>query len=155
MLKLIREIKSKLGVLHFQRLRILETKWFSIFIHKIYKSDQDKYQHDHPYNFLSIILSGGYIEKSKKEYKRVLWWTYNKAERPHKLRLIKLPTITLVFTGQRFREWGFYTDRGFMTPDKRKKHEEFLKRAKNKKKLSIKEIIEKKKKCDEKKKKGG
>lgn len=121
---LIKEIKSQLGELHFQRYRIIETKWFNIYVHYIAKSDEDKHMHDHPWDFISIILWGGYAEILKK-----VWWkTTNEIEkieynvktykpisiihRPandfHQITLLK-PTFTLVFTGPRKRTWGYLT----------------------------------------------
>lgn len=45
---LIKEIKSKTGDLHFRRWRIIETPWFSIYVHGIYKADEEAHLHDHP-----------------------------------------------------------------------------------------------------------
>ncbi len=61
--KKIKEIKSKEGVLHFKRWRILYTPWFSINLHGIYKADEDKHLHNHPWNFIGIILRGCYTER--------------------------------------------------------------------------------------------
>ena len=62
MFKLVKEIRSKKGELHFKRWRILSTPWFNIFLHFINRADEDKDLHDHPWSFWSIILKGGYIE---------------------------------------------------------------------------------------------
>lgn len=59
---LVKEIKSRYGHVHFRRYRLLSTPWFSIYIHHILKSDEDKDPHDHPFNFSSLILSGAYQE---------------------------------------------------------------------------------------------
>ena len=40
-MKLIKEIKSKSGEVHFRRWEILKTRWGSIWLHAIYKADQD------------------------------------------------------------------------------------------------------------------
>lgn len=60
---LIKEIKSKLGILHFQRWRIVQTPWFSIYIHRIFREDEDQHCHSHPWSFVSFILNGSYTEK--------------------------------------------------------------------------------------------
>jgi hypothetical protein len=60
----VKEIRSKEGELHFQRFALIETSRFSIYIHKIFKADQDLHLHSHPWNFKSIILRGSYIEES-------------------------------------------------------------------------------------------
>ncbi len=38
---LVKEIKSKAGELHFRRWRLLQLPFFAIYIHGIYKSDED------------------------------------------------------------------------------------------------------------------
>ncbi len=67
MFKLIKEIKSKEGVLHFRRWNILTVSNrfinFSIYLHGIYKEDQDPHLHNHPWNIATIILWGSYIEE--------------------------------------------------------------------------------------------
>lgn len=60
---LAKEIKSKTGELHFRRYRLFWTPWFALYIHRIYKADEDPYPHSHPWNFISLILNGGYIEE--------------------------------------------------------------------------------------------
>lgn len=113
---LIREIKSKTGELHFRRWRILATPWFSIFVHGIYKHDEDQHMHDHPWNFYSLILKGAYSEKfkskdgSKQEdsVRVALTGAYRKAEDYHKITHLHSKAVyTLVFAGKRRREWGY------------------------------------------------
>lgn len=131
--KPIREIRSKSGELHFRRWRIIETRWFNIYIHYIAKSDEDKHLHSHPWNFISIPLKGGYVQRVirpvenfaedkdanlMREHKEVclpfhpmkmFWGDF------HKIRLIK-PTWSLVFTGTRNKfGWGYWdTKRGII-----------------------------------------
>ena len=62
--KPVLEIKSSAGELHFRRWKILSTKWFNIYLHKLYKSDKDLYLHDHPWNYVSWILQGSLLEKN-------------------------------------------------------------------------------------------
>jgi hypothetical protein len=63
-MRLIREIKDRTGKTVFKRWLLLRTPWFSIFIHGMYdrRGDQDAHCHDHPWNFWSLILWGGYFE---------------------------------------------------------------------------------------------
>jgi hypothetical protein len=120
MLKLIKEIRSKTGELHFKRWRVLSTPWFEVYIHYIAKSDEDKHLHDHPWNFGSLILWGGYKEKTVKngntEWRTRLAgsFSYKKATDCHHINLIR-PTWTLVFAGQRYKEWGYSTEHGWMS----------------------------------------
>ena len=61
--KKVKEIISKDGTLHFRRWRIVYTPWFTINVHGIYKADEDKHLHSHPWNFISIVLKGSYTEE--------------------------------------------------------------------------------------------
>lgn len=114
-----KEIRSKKGELHFKRWSLLQTPWIDVYLHRIYKSDKDDHMHDHPWNFSSIILAGGYVEESMKwDWKsgHLLWQKpricttgdviHHKAEEPHRIKLIR-PTLSLVFCGKRRREWGY------------------------------------------------
>ena len=44
------------------RYTLIECAWFSIKVHHILESDEDRCEHDHPWPFLSLILTGGYWE---------------------------------------------------------------------------------------------
>lgn len=57
----VKEIRSKAGALHFQRYAIFETSLVSLYIHRIFKADEDRYMHNHPWNFLTMILWGSYV----------------------------------------------------------------------------------------------
>lgn len=96
----------------------------NIYIHRIFKSDVDGDPHDHPWNYCTIILAGGYWEwipttvpsgkKIEKKYWRgpgtILW---RRAEELHRLEM-PAPTLSLFFHGRRFREWGFQTKEGWI-----------------------------------------
>lgn len=36
--------------------------WFNIYVHKFCRDDDDRALHDHPWWFVSLVLSGSYIE---------------------------------------------------------------------------------------------
>lgn len=73
--------------------------------------------HDHPWDFVSIILSGSYVETTpdgdEHEYGpgSVLVRT---AEQAHRLTLPGGPVWTFVVLGPPRRRWGFHTDRGWV-----------------------------------------
>lgn len=120
-LKWRKPIKNKeTGELHFQRFVILELKWFAIYLHYIYKADEDKHDHDHPWNFLSIILEGWYIDTANglcHKTRKFGSIKYNKAEYHHKLHNLggkKNRCVTLVFAGPRKRDWGYVTKSGWI-----------------------------------------
>jgi hypothetical protein len=113
--------------LYLRRLRIIETPLFSIKIHEMLEPD-DQDMHDHPYSFVSLILAGGYTEIVQREPMRPMASKEVKTK-THKvgglhlmrsysahriIKLLRVPTYTLVLNGPRHREWGFYTRDGWV-----------------------------------------
>jgi len=41
---------------YLDRLRVLQTPWFSVLLHRIHEPDLDRDPHDHPWPFVSLIL---------------------------------------------------------------------------------------------------
>lgn len=96
------------------RYSIFSCAWFAIKIHNILLSDHDCL-HDHPWNFISIILWGGYVEHTVKGTRiyhpgNIL---YRKATHAHQLQ-IHQPAWTFVITFKKKREWGFFTPSGWI-----------------------------------------
>lgn len=114
-MKLIKEIKSKDGILHFRRWALLQTNYFSIFIHGIYKEDNDLHLHNHPWNILTIILKGSYIEELENNIlnKRTFFnFGYRNRKKYHKIKeLISKNVLSLAFVfGERNDNWGYLVD---------------------------------------------
>lgn len=110
------EIKSKEGVVHFKRFCYFSCKWFGIYKHIITQADKDRHEHDHPWDFWSFILEGGYAEyvNGELQARDLFSLKYNKAEFHHKLAGIigtNDRCVTLVVTGPRRREWGYRVDK--------------------------------------------
>ena len=123
-MKLIREIKSKGGVIHFQRWMVLDTLWFKIYLHKLSRSDTDKHMHDHPWNFISLILKGSYEEFTLKKpyWDKFVKKTYSVGSvikhnhtDAHKITLLTPDVWTLVFIGSKRFDWGYQTEKGWMS----------------------------------------
>lgn len=94
------------------RLKLLVMPWFRIYLHIFVASDDDCL-HDHPWNFWSLILSGGYWEVTttgKKWYGpgRLL---YRPASWKHQV-VIDKKAVTLCVTTGKLRNWGFWTKAG-------------------------------------------
>jgi hypothetical protein len=88
---------------------------FGIYIHHLRRSDIARHHHDHPWTFISLILTGSYIEhtpEGSRRYRRgrVL---YRPATWQHHLEL-DAPAWTLIVRFQRQRTWGFHTEEGFV-----------------------------------------
>lgn len=131
MLKKVKEIVSKDGVLHFRRWEILRTRWFVINIHGIYHKDEDKHLHSHPWNFLSIVLWGSYMEElegNKLNVRMFLNTAYRKAEAFHKIyHVYSKRVFTLNIMSTNTKPWGYQVDGSFVN------HKEYRNLKNNKK----------------------
>lgn len=107
------------------------TRWYlhlpygrKVMLHRFAESDRDRDLHDHPYDFVSLVLRGGYVEKHRtwvkgrryrdEERRVIVRWNRRRAEDLHRVLLLRWPTWTLVLTGRRRRQWGFLTRRGWV-----------------------------------------
>lgn len=124
---LTREIKSQAGRVVFRRWRAINTRWFQVLIHAVYDHDRDHFMHDHPWNFLSFILKGGYMElycdqNSIVSTRVASPFTFKRMQAAgeyHKiLRLLNGTSWSLVVTGKRERTWGYLTNQGWMNNEK-------------------------------------
>ena len=100
---------------HLYRITILRTPMFSIKLHKILGSDLDRYLHDHPWHYVSLILSGVYQEERQHEtgIRRPGNLLFRHATSIHRLTLLTPHVWTLFITSGRIRTWGFYTETGW------------------------------------------
>lgn len=93
---------------------IFRCKWFGIYLHHLMRSDHDRALHDHPWSFITILLSGQYKEHTPQGVTTHRRWSV--LVRPclwlHRLELER-PMWTLVFVGRRSRRWGFMTEHGW------------------------------------------
>jgi hypothetical protein len=118
-------IYGKAGDLFLKRWTLFKTPWFRIVLHCFIRSDADEELHDHPWNFLTIILKGGYYEelgtslKHPTRNKRIsfIHWRppgsilYRPAKTIHRVILSEgTASWSLVFTGKKIRDWGFWTE---------------------------------------------
>ena len=118
-------ITNAVGDPYMVRYRLFKSKWFGIYLHHILRSDEDHECHDHPWDFTSLILVGGYLEIQRYEVDYTKYGKRNmrfcrpgrivrhKAEDAHRLVLDR-PAWTLVKVSGKKRQWGFYTDEGWM-----------------------------------------
>lgn len=108
---------------YLRRLRVLQTPLFAIYLHWIYLPDRDRDPHDHPCNFWSFIVRGGYNElvfthPHSRVGKEIQQRRFSLHKMPiefaHRILTLKPNTITLCCFGRRRREWGFWTPAGFV-----------------------------------------
>lgn len=94
---------------------------FNLLLHKIVRSDDPVY-HDHPWDYTTIVLKGGYWEHTPEIHHRMVYadkivWRgpgsiiSRKANEYHWLELDdEQPAVTLFIPKKRKREWGFLVD---------------------------------------------
>lgn len=86
-----------------------------IYLHKFLKDDEDRAFHDHPWDSVSILLSGELQElrPHRPPYTISAGQTVErKAPYPHRLKVIE-QGFTLFIMGPRIREWGFLCPQGW------------------------------------------
>ncbi len=106
------------GELYLRRLHVFQCPWFSILVHWFYQPDPQPDLHDHPISFLSVVLRGGYVElrgvNGEIRERHVKYANWIRSCDKHRIISVEPYTMTLCFCGPREREWGFWTDQGFV-----------------------------------------
>lgn len=110
---------------------------FNIYLHKFWRSDDDRALHDHPWFNISMPLTVGYWEHVPRDgdmQKTVVLWRkpfhlyVRTAETMHRIELSRtqeefcnchfctkeIPCWSLFFTGRKTRSWGFYCPKGWV-----------------------------------------
>ncbi len=98
--------------------------WFggSLRLHRFFASDEDRAAHDHPWWFVTIPFSAyaEFVQAGIGERKRLVRPFrphFRSARFRHRVDLLSYPTWTLVLTGPKSREWGFWTQGTFVHSD--------------------------------------
>lgn len=122
------EIKGSDGSLYLRRWALVRLGPVRLNLHHIVRSDEDRFLHDHPWDFTSLIIRGGYTEQTLEvvpdgtnEPKIMYRWfgvgriLRRKAEHAHRLELSpERCAWTLVLLGPRRRVWGFHATDGWV-----------------------------------------
>jgi hypothetical protein len=114
-MRLVKEIRSKIGTLHFRRWALFETTYVSLYFHQIYRADEDPHLHNHPWNIATWILDGGYIETTEAgdEVRREGSFAYRTRKQFHKIKeLLKGRTCTLALCIGKRNDWGYKLEDG-------------------------------------------
>lgn len=116
------------GNVYMRRISIITTPWFSIKLHRIYRPDQQRDLHDHPWWFVSFVLWGMYVEDvphhctpeccctEETEPRVIRWFNWKRAIDRHSICWTSQPgpILSLVITGPVQRVWGFWTREGWV-----------------------------------------
>ena len=95
----------------------------AIRIHEILSSDADRVFHDHPWDFVTVLLKGSYWENMPhgRFLRRQNSILYRKTTDRHSLELIANQKVTTMFVTFKYKQkWGFWTSDTTKVP-----HEEY------------------------------
>lgn len=98
----------------------LETPWFSIRLHHWLAPDDDRAKHDHPWSFTTFVLKGGYTDSSPDgdDHLRAPAIRHRKATHQHTVFPDPGGCWTVIVTGPKIRNWGFWVKGKFVKMNK-------------------------------------
>lgn len=98
----------------------LETPWGSVRLHHWLSHDDDRALHDHPWDFVTFVLRGGYTDSGKytEEHLRAPAIKYRSATHQHTVHPDPGGCWTIIFTGPKVRNWGFWVKDKFVKMNK-------------------------------------
>lgn len=94
-----------------RRLKLTFGQWFSVRFHWWVAGDPEEYQHAHPWNFLTLVLWGGYDDVGEgrpTDYVRGPCVRYRPLTWRHAVINVKPRTFTIVITGRVICSWSFW-----------------------------------------------
>lgn len=111
---------------------VLQRFGVAVRIHLIASADAARHLHDHPWAFVSVVLSGGYVEARPFDALHPTFYTSDDGDREclthscrragdvgfrratdrHSIVRVEPDTYTLFITGPDRHWWGFYTQAG-------------------------------------------
>jgi hypothetical protein len=97
---------------YLRRWYIIDNERLILMLHNICQPDNDRWLHDHPWWFLSIVLRGGYVETRTKRngqlrLHRVRRVNFVGRRTFHRIESVEPNTWTLVLCGSRGRTWAY------------------------------------------------
>lgn len=97
-----------------------ETPWFSVRLHHWLAPDDDRAKHDHPWSFTTFVLKGGYTDSSPEgdDHLRAPAIRHRKATHQHTVFPDPGGCWTVIVTGPKIRNWGFWVKGKFVKMNK-------------------------------------
>jgi hypothetical protein len=102
------EVNCQTGV--YLRRWFVRTPYFTVRLHHWLHSDDERYLHDHTWWFITFVLKGGYTDVSDKgnEHLKAGSIRYRAATHKHSVKVDTEGAWTLLITGPKIRNWGFW-----------------------------------------------
>lgn len=110
---------SRDGAPYLERYYVGQLFGVTVYLHRFVGCDGDPELHDHPWNALSIVLSGSYVELRgrldgdvgiAKQRKRVRFANWIGADSMHRITSTEPETWTLFVHRPRSKGWGFFLE---------------------------------------------
>ena len=100
----------------YMRRWVIDFKLFSLRLHHWYSSDDQRFAHDHAWNFITIVLKGSYedISDNGSELLQTGSLRYRTARHRHKVKVPPSGCWTFLITGSFSRRWGFWVKEKFI-----------------------------------------
>jgi hypothetical protein len=97
-----------------------ECKWFSVRLHHWLASDDQRFAHNHPWQWFTLVLAGSYTDVTDKGNQRMIpgRFAFRSADHCHKVKVDKGGCWTLLITGPEKKEWGFFVNGKFRRRNK-------------------------------------
>ena len=99
----------------FTRYVLLKTPWFQVLVHRLWCPNWHELHHDHPWSFVTLILRGGYLEKTpgaRPHWRPPGTVLYRNAEFAHNVVTTGAVCWSLVVASSKRRTWGFVDETG-------------------------------------------
>lgn len=98
----------------------IETRWGSVRVHHWLAADDSRAFHDHPWWFVTVVLAGRYTDRSPagEDHLRRGSIRYRPAHYQHTVYPGPGGAWTLVVTGRKARDWGFWVAGKFRKANK-------------------------------------
>ncbi|MCF6783396.1 hypothetical protein [Stutzerimonas stutzeri] len=97
---------------YLERYSIVRTKPLAIYLHHFVDRDQDTELHDHPWTALSVVLTGGYVERRllaglQTQDRHIRFGNWIRPDCFHMITEAKPGTWTLLVRFRKTKGWGF------------------------------------------------
>jgi len=98
----------------------VETPWFSVRLHHWFGPDDDRAPHDHPWDFTTFVLKGGYTDASPDGDQHLRAPAIARRSALHQHTVYPDPggAWTIIVTGPKIRRWGFWVKGKFVKMNK-------------------------------------
>lgn len=93
----------------FTRYTLAKTPWFRVYLHRLDAPVWHPQGHDHPWDFVAILLRRGYIEKTSEGIfrRRAGAVLFRPAEFVHNVITDGGTSWSVIVTGRKRRDWSF------------------------------------------------